>query len=101
MDLGFQIIPFFGILALLYTFWKTSWINKQDAGTEKMQKIAQHISEGAMAFLKAEYKVLAMFVLFVALLLAYSGLNAENSSPLVGVSFIIGAFWFYRNESSN
>ncbi|OGU40158.1 MAG: sodium-translocating pyrophosphatase [Ignavibacteria bacterium RIFOXYB2_FULL_35_12] len=92
MDLGFQIIPFFGILALLYTFWKTSWINKQDAGTEKMQKIAQHISEGAMAFLKAEYKVLAMFVLFVALLLAYSGLNAENSSPLVGVSFIIGAF---------
>ena len=92
MNLGFQIIPLFGIIALLYTFWKSSWITKQDAGTEKMQKIAQHISEGAMAFLKAEYKVLAVFVLFVALLLAYSGLNAENSSPLVGVSFIVGAF---------
>jgi len=39
MDLSFQIIPFFGILALLYTFWKTSWIKKQDPGTEKMQKI--------------------------------------------------------------
>ena len=92
MDLGFQIIPFFGILALLYTFWKSSWVNKQDPGTEKMQKISQRISEGAMAFLKAEYRVLAVFVLFVALLLAYSGLNSENSSPLVGVSFVVGAF---------
>ncbi len=92
MNLGFQIIPFFGILALLYTFWKSSWVNKQDPGTEKMQKISQRISEGAMAFLKAEYKVLAVFVLFVALLLAYSGFNSENSSPLVGVSFVVGAF---------
>ena len=92
MDLSFQIIPFFGILALLYTFWKTSWIKKQDPGTEKMQKISQHIAEGAMAFLKAEYRVLAVFVLFVALLLAYSGLTADDSSPLVGVSFVVGAF---------
>jgi len=92
MDLGFQIIPLFGILALLYTFWKTSWIKKQDPGTEKMQKISQHIAEGAMAFLKAEYRVLAVFVLFVALLLAYGGLTADDSSPLVGVSFVVGAF---------
>ncbi len=92
MNLGFQIIPLFGILALLYTFWKSSWVNKQDPGTEKMQKISQRISEGAMAFLKAEYRVLAIFVLFVALLLAYSGFNSENSSPLVGVSFVVGAF---------
>ena len=92
MDLSFQIIPFFGILALLYTFWKTSWIKKQDPGTEKMQKISQHIAEGAMAFLKAEYRVLAVFILFVALLLAYSGLTADDSSPLVGVSFVVGAF---------
>jgi K(+)-stimulated pyrophosphate-energized sodium pump len=92
MELNFQIIPLFGILALLYTFWKTSWIKKQDAGTEKMQKISHHIAEGAMAFLKAEYKVIGIFVVFVALLLAYSGLSAENSSPLVGVSFVVGAF---------
>src|SRR3990172_5261092 len=92
MDLSFQIIPFFGILALLYTFWKTSWIKKQDPGTEKMQKISQHIAEGAMAFLKAEYRVLAVFILFVALLLAYSGLTADDSSPLVGVSFVVGVF---------
>jgi K(+)-stimulated pyrophosphate-energized sodium pump len=92
MNFSFQIVPIFGILALLYTFWKTSWIKKQDPGTEKMQKISQHIAEGAMAFLKAEYRVLAVFVLFVALLLAYSGLTADNSSPLVGFSFVVGAF---------
>ncbi len=92
MDLIVHIIPLFGVLALLYTVWKTSWITKQDAGTEKMQKIAGHISEGAMAFLKAEYKVLAVFVLIVAILLAVSGANSAASSPLVGVSFIVGAF---------
>jgi K(+)-stimulated pyrophosphate-energized sodium pump len=92
MDLAFQIIPIFGILALLYTFWKSAWIKKQDPGTEKMQKIGGHIAEGAMAFLKAEYKVLIFFVIIVAALLAYSGLNADNSSPLVGLSFVVGAF---------
>ncbi len=56
-------IPFFGVLALLYTFVKSGWVTKQDAGTEKMQKIAKHISDGAMSFLKAEYKVLSIFVI--------------------------------------
>jgi K(+)-stimulated pyrophosphate-energized sodium pump len=86
------LIPAFGVLALIFTFIRSSWINKQDPGNEKMKKIAGHISEGAMAFLKAEYRVLAVFVIVVALLLAYSGYYAENSSWLVGVSFIVGAF---------
>lgn len=92
MDLIIYIIPLFGVLALLYTVWKSSWINKQDPGNERMQKIAGHISEGAMAFLKAEYRVLAIFVVLVAILLAVSGANSTDSSPLVGVSFIVGAF---------
>lgn len=87
-----HIIPLFGVLALLYTVWKSAWVTKQDPGNEKMQKIAGHISEGAMAFLKAEYKVLAIFVLLVSILLAVSGANSVDSSPLVGVSFIVGAF---------
>lgn len=91
MDLIFHIIPLFGVLALLYTFWKSSWISKQDAGTQKMKVISNHIAEGAMAFLKAEYKVLVVFVIVVAALLAYSGSNTVNSSPLVGISFIVGA----------
>lgn len=85
------LIPVFGVFALLFTFWKSAWVTKQEVGTEKMAKIAKSISEGAMAFLKAEYKVLSVFVVVVAILMALSGMS-EGSSPLVGISFIIGAF---------
>ncbi|MEM9823104.1 MAG: sodium-translocating pyrophosphatase [Bacteroidota bacterium] len=83
-------IPAFGILALLYTFWKSSWVSSQEVGTERMGNIADNIADGAMAFLKAEYRVLAIFVVAVAVLLGISG-NTETSSPLVAVSFILGA----------
>lgn len=85
------LLPVFGVLGLLFVVWKSAWVNKQDAGTDKMKKIAGHIAEGAMAFLKAEYKVLAIFVVCVALLLGFTA-NSETSSPLVGVSFVLGAF---------
>lgn len=84
------LIPIFGILALLFTFWKSAWVKNQEVGTEKMARIAKSISDGAMAFLKAEYKILSIFVVAVAILLAVSG-NTENSSPLVALSFVIGA----------
>ena len=85
-------IPLFGLLALLYTVYKSAWVLKQDAGTDKMQKIAKHIAEGAMAFLKAEYKVLSIFVICVAVLLGWNGSQDPNSSYLIAVSFITGAF---------
>jgi K(+)-stimulated pyrophosphate-energized sodium pump len=84
-------LPAFGVLGILFVFWRSAWINKQDAGTDKMKKIAEHIRVGAMAFLKAEYKVLVIFVICVAILLGLTA-NKETSSPLVAVSFIIGAF---------
>jgi K(+)-stimulated pyrophosphate-energized sodium pump len=84
-------LPVFGLLGLLYVVWKSNWVANQDPGTDKMKKIAGHIAEGAMAFLKAEYKVLAIFVACVAVLLAVTA-NNETSSPLVGVSFALGAF---------
>jgi len=84
-------MPILGVLGLLYVIWKSAWVSKQDAGTDKMKKIAGHIAEGAMAFLKAEYKVLSVFVLCVAVLLAFSA-SSETSSPLVGISFVLGAF---------
>lgn len=84
-------LPVFGLLGLLYVLWKSAWVNKQDAGTDKMKKIASHIAEGAMAFLKAEYRVLGIFVVCVALLLAFTA-NSETSHPLVGFSFVLGAF---------
>ncbi|HMQ62419.1 MAG TPA: sodium-translocating pyrophosphatase [Flavilitoribacter sp.] len=83
-------IPLFGVLALLFTFFRSSWVTKQDQGTERMAGIAKNISEGAMAFLKAEYRVLAVFVIAVAILLGISG-NTEGSSPLIALSFIVGA----------
>ncbi len=83
-------IPVFGLIALLYTFWKSSWVSKQDPGNEKMQTIGKNIADGAMAFLKAEYKVLSLFVVAVAIILGISG-NTEGSSPLVALSFILGA----------
>ncbi|HHJ50636.1 MAG TPA: sodium-translocating pyrophosphatase [Phaeodactylibacter sp.] len=90
-DIIMYSVPVLGLLGLLYTAWKSSWVSKQDAGTERMKGIAKHIAAGAMAFLKAEYRVLIFFVAAVAVLLAISG-RAEGSSPLVAVSFILGAF---------
>jgi len=85
-------IPVAGVLGLLYTFWKSAWVSKQEVGTEKMAKIAGHIAEGAMAFLRAEYRVLTIFVLVIAALLAFQGYHlGAASSPLVAVSFIFGA----------
>lgn len=83
---------FTGVLALLYSFWRTAWISKKDPGTEKMQKIGSYIAEGAMAFLKAEYKVLIIFVISVAILLGISGANTADSHPFVALSFVVGAF---------
>jgi K(+)-stimulated pyrophosphate-energized sodium pump len=85
------LLPGFGILGLLFVVWKSAWVSKQDAGTDKMKKIAGHIAEGAMAFLKAEYKILAIFVVCVALLLGITA-DSQTSSPLVGFSFVFGAF---------
>jgi K(+)-stimulated pyrophosphate-energized sodium pump len=85
------VFPLFGALALLYVLWKSKWVENQEVGDEKMAKIAKHIAVGAMAFLKAEYRILSIFVVIVAILLAVTA-NTENSSPLVGFSFILGAF---------
>lgn len=90
-ELLLYIIPAFGVLALIFTYWKSSWVGKQDPGTPKMIGIAESIQEGAMSFLRAEYKVLAIFVACIAVLLAFSGMQSEDSSPLAAVSFVVGA----------
>ena len=84
------ILPIAGVIALLYTFIKSSWVSKQDLGTERMGRISESIAAGAMAFLKAEYRVLSIFVLAVAILLGLSA-NPETSSWMVAISFIVGA----------
>ncbi len=70
---------------------QSSWVSKQPAGEEKMVELAGFIAEGAMAFLKAEWKVLTYFAIVAAALLGWSGTMVETSSPVIAVSFIIGA----------
>ncbi len=91
MESLIYVIPFFGLAALLYSFFKNIWISKQETGTEKMVTISNHIKEGAIAFLKTEYKVLAIFVVAVALLLGFANAGREDSSWLIAVSFVVGA----------
>ncbi len=79
-----------GLVALGYTFWKSAWVSKQEVGTERMGRIAEDIADGAMAFLKAEYKVLSIFVVIVAILLGITN-NTPQSSPIIAFSFVLGA----------
>jgi K(+)-stimulated pyrophosphate-energized sodium pump len=81
-----------GMLAMLYAFWKTSWISAQDEGTARMKQIGASIADGAMSFLKAEYRVLSIFVIAVAVLLGVANSGRDDSSSLIAVSFIVGAF---------
>ncbi|PIQ08684.1 MAG: sodium-translocating pyrophosphatase [Ignavibacteriales bacterium CG18_big_fil_WC_8_21_14_2_50_31_20] len=85
------IIPIFGLAALIYSFLKSRWISKQSSGTEKMITISKHIQDGAIAFLKTEYRVLAIFVIAVAILLGFSNSGRDDSSWLIAVSFVTGA----------
>ncbi len=87
------VIPAMGIVGLLYTFIKSAWVSKQDAGNERMKEISTYIAEGAMAFLKAEYKILAYFVVIGALLLGIMGYTNSNSHWSIAIAFIIGAFF--------
>ena len=80
-----------GVLAMVYAFWKTSWINNQDEGSDRMKQIGASIADGAMAFLKAEYRVLSIFVIAVAILLSFANSGRADSSPLIALSFVVGA----------
>src|SRR6056297_2192069 len=91
MDLIVKFLPVFGVLGLLYVFIKNVWISKQEVGNEKMARIAKNIADGAMSFLKAEYKILSIFVVCVAVLLFFKGSNETGSNGMVAVSFIVGA----------
>jgi K(+)-stimulated pyrophosphate-energized sodium pump len=91
------IAPILAIVGLVVMAFKSAWVSKQDAGEANMQELAGHIADGAMAFLKAEWRVLSIFVVITAALLAYSGtvhsVNGKeiHSSWVICIAFIIGA----------
>ena len=93
MDKLFYVVPALGIVGLLYTFIKFAWVSKQDAGNERMKEISTYIAEGAMAFLKAEYKILTYFVIIGALLLGIMGYSNANSHWSIALAFVVGAFF--------
>jgi K(+)-stimulated pyrophosphate-energized sodium pump len=91
MDIIIKFLPAFGILGLLFVLVKNNWVTKQEVGNEKMATIAKNISSGAMSFLKAEYRILFIFVVCLAILLYIKGSNEEGSHGMVALSFIVGA----------
>ena len=93
MEQFYYIVPALGLVGLLVMIVKSRWVTAQDDGDEKMKGLAKHIADGAMAFLKAEWKVLSIFVVIAAIVLAWSGSLVESSSPVIALSFVIGAFF--------
>ena len=91
MDNLIYLVPVMGLIGLLYTFIKFNWVSKQDAGNERMKEISTYIAEGAMAFLKAEWKILGYFVVIVGILLAVMATTNPHSHWLIAGAFIVGA----------
>eukprot|EP01037_Dinobryon_pediforme_P003759 gene3759-3805_t len=86
------LIPVFGLVGIIAMVIKSAWVTKQDAGDGDMAQLAGYIADGAMAFLRAEWKVLGYFVVVAGILLAWSGTTVATSSPVIAISFLIGAF---------
>lgn len=85
------LIPALGLFGLVVMLIKSAWVSKQESGDDKMVELSNYIAEGAMAFLKAEWKVLTYFAIIAAILLGWSGTLVETSSPVIAISFVIGA----------
>lgn len=91
MDKLIYLVPVMGIVGLLYTLVKFNWVGRQDAGTDRMKEISNYIAEGAMAFLRAEWKVLGYFVVIVGILLAVMAQANPHSHWSIAIAFVIGA----------
>ena len=91
MDNLIYLVPVMGIIGLLYTLVKFNWVGRQDAGTDRMKEISNYIAEGAMAFLKAEWKVLGYFVVIVGILLAVMAQANPHSHWSIALAFVVGA----------
>src|SRR6201995_2047947 len=91
MDKLIYLVPLMGIIGLFYTYLKFKWVSRQEEGTDLMKRISQYIAEGAMAFLKAEWKILGYFVVIVALLLGFMASRNPNSNWSISIAFILGA----------
>ena len=81
------------IFGLIFMITKALWVNKQTTGNDRMQSISKSIKEGAMAFLNAEYRILALFVIIASIALFIVSRMVETSHWLIVVAFVCGAFF--------
>jgi K(+)-stimulated pyrophosphate-energized sodium pump len=93
MENFLYIVPVLGLIGLLWMFIQSNWINKQDAGDAKMQGIATAIADGAMAFLKAEYRILAIYMVIAGTALGILSQVVESSHILIVASFVVGCIF--------
>jgi len=91
MDKLIYLVPVMGVIGLMYTWLKFNWVSRQDAGNERMKEISTYIADGAMAFLRAEWKVLGYFVVIVGLLLAIMASANPHSHWSISLAFVFGA----------
>ena len=87
------LTPAVAIVALIFAYMRASWITRQDQGTDRMKLIGKWVADGAMAFLGREYRVLAIFVVAVAILLGVTNYYvSEDTNAFIAFSFVLGAF---------
>ncbi|MFI5134987.1 MAG: sodium-translocating pyrophosphatase, partial [Chitinophagales bacterium] len=91
MSNWFYVVPLFGVVGLIFVAFRAAWVTRQDAGNDRMKEIAKYVAEGAMAFLKAEWRILGIYAVIAAFLLVLLGISNPDSSPLIAVAFLTGA----------
>jgi K(+)-stimulated pyrophosphate-energized sodium pump len=91
MEMLVYLLPIFGLIGLVYMLFLSKWVNKQDAGENRMREIAGYIRDGAMAFLKAEYRVLTIFVIIAGIALGFLSAMVESTHWFIVIAFVIGA----------
>ncbi len=84
-------VPAIGLAGLLFAWMRAKWVSSQSAGDDRMRQIAGYIARGAMSFLRAEYRVLAVYAVLAAVFLGFLSWNDDHSSPMIIVSFLLGA----------
>ena len=94
MESYYMYIPLIlAILGLVFMLIKMSWVKKQSPGNERMQEISRNIKEGALAFLSAEYRLLAIFVVIASIALFGISSLVETTSWMIVPAFIVGAIF--------
>lgn len=93
MENFLYIVPVLGLIGLIWMYIQSNWINKQDAGDAKMQGIATAIADGAMAFLKAEYRILAIYMVIAGTALGILSQVVDSSHILIVASFVVGCIF--------